>query len=105
MTLAKAEIAVQLCQSIGLTNRESREMVDAFYAEIISCLERGEPVKLSGYGIFDVRNKDERPGRNPKTGEPVPISARRVVTFHASNKLKDAVDSSSYLALPESKVA
>jgi len=105
MTLTKAEIAVQLCQSIGLTSRESREMVDTFYAEIIYCLERGEPVKLSGYGIFDVRNKDERPGRNPKTGESVPISARRVVTFHPSNKLKDAVDSSSYLSLPESKVA
>ena len=105
MTLTKAEIADQLCQGIGLTSRESREMVDAFYAEIISCLERGEPVRLSGYGVFDVRVKGERPGRNPKTGESVPISARRVVTFHVSNKLKEAVETSSYLALSESKVA
>ena len=67
-------------------------MVEAFFAEIASCLEAGEEVKLAGFGVFNVRDKPERPGRNPKSGESIPVLARRVVTFHPSQSLKDAVE-------------
>jgi integration host factor subunit alpha len=67
-------------------------MVEAFFEEIRTSLEEGDSVKLSGFGNFELRQKAERPGRNPKTGEGIPITARRVVTFHASQKLKAAVD-------------
>ena len=77
----------------GLNKREAKDIVDTFFEEIRDALARGEPVKLSGFGNFQVRNKPPRPGRNPKTGETIPIAARRVVTFHASQKLKDAIDS------------
>jgi integration host factor subunit alpha len=73
---------------VGLNKREAKEVVEAFFDEIRAQLEQGESVKLSGFGNFQLRDKPERPGRNPKTGEPIPISARRVVTFHASQKLK-----------------
>ncbi|NLJ63723.1 MAG: integration host factor subunit alpha [Alcaligenaceae bacterium] len=91
-TLTKAELTDFIFEQVGLNKREAKELVDAFFAEISAALERGEEVKLSGFGNFQVRDKSSRPGRNPKTGEPIPISARRVVTFHASQKLKSAVE-------------
>ena len=105
MTLTKADLSATLFEKVGINQRESKEMVDAFFKEISDCLERGEEVKLAGFGVFNMRDKPERPGRNPKTGVEIPISARRVVTFHASGCLKDAVDSSPHLALPASIAA
>ena len=93
MTLTKAELVDRLVGKVGLNKREARDMVDAFFEEISAALEKGNGVKLSNFGNFDLREKLQRPGRNPKTGELVPISARRVVTFHASAKLKTAVES------------
>ena len=92
MTLTKAELADLLFEKVGLNKREAKDMVEAFFEEIRGALERGESVKLSGFGNFQLRNKPQRPGRNPKTGEEIPISARRVVTFHASQKLKAMVE-------------
>ena len=89
--LTKAEMADILFDQVGLNKRESKEMVDAFFDELRACLVRGEMVKLSGFGNFQLRDKPSRPGRNPKTGESIPISARRVVTFHASQNLKAVV--------------
>ena len=91
-TLTKAELAELLFEQVGLNKREAKDMVDTFFGEIRDALERGESVKLSGFGNFQLRDKPQRPGRNPKTGEEIPISARRVVTFHASQKLKAMVD-------------
>jgi integration host factor subunit alpha len=91
MTLTKAELADLLFEKVGLNKREAKDMVEAFFEEIRGALERGESVKLSGFGNFQLRDKPQRPGRNPKTGEEIPISARRVVTFHASQKLKAMV--------------
>jgi integration host factor subunit alpha len=105
MTLTKADLAEQIYDKVGLNNREAKAMVEAFFTEISECLERGEEVKLSGFGAFVLRDKPERPGRNPKTGEEIPITARRVVTFHASASLKEAVEASRFLALPEAKAA
>jgi integration host factor subunit alpha len=87
-TLTKAELGEMLFEQVGLNKREAKDMVDTFFDEIRGALERGESVKLSGFGNFQLRDKPQRPGRNPKTGEAIPISARRVVTFHASQKLK-----------------
>src|SRR6202171_5925103 len=92
MTLTKAELADLLFEKVGLNKREAKDMVEAFFEEIRGALERGESVKLSGFGNFQLRDKPQRPGRNPKTGEGVPIAARRVVTFHASQKLKALVE-------------
>jgi integration host factor subunit alpha len=89
MTLTKAELADLLYEKVGLNKRESKDMVEAFFREISDALEQNDPVKLSGFGIFQLRDKPERPGRNPKTGVEIPIAARRVVTFHASQRLKD----------------
>jgi integration host factor subunit alpha len=92
MALTKADMAERLFEEVGLNKREAKEFVDAFF-EIIRCsLEDGEQVKLSGFGNFDLREKNERPGRNPKTGEEIPISARRVVTFRPGQKLKSRVE-------------
>ena len=77
---------------IGLSKREAKELVDTFFEEIRLALEHNEPVKLSGFGNFELRDKNQRPGRNPKTGEEVPISARRVVTFRPGQKLRDRVE-------------
>ncbi|MDR2614743.1 MAG: integration host factor subunit alpha [Candidatus Accumulibacter sp.] len=92
MTLTKAELADLLFERIGLNKREARDMVEAFFEEIRNALVRGEGVKLSGFGNFQLRDKPQRPGRNPKTGEEIPISARRVVTFHVSQKLRTEVE-------------
>ena len=94
-TLTKAELAELLFEQVGLNKREAKDMVETFFDEIRDALERGESVKLSGFGNFQLRDKPQRPGRNPKTGEEIPISARRVVTFHASQKLKAMVDVST----------
>lgn len=94
MTLTKAELADMLFEKVGLNKREAKDMVESFFEEIRVSLEKGEGVKLSGFGNFELRDKPERPGRNPKTGEEIPITARRVVTFHASQKLKATVEES-----------
>lgn len=94
-TLTKAELAELLFEQVGLNKREAKDMVETFFDEIRDALERGESVKLSGFGNFQLRDKPQRPGRNPKTGEEIPITARRVVTFHASQKLKGMVESAS----------
>ena len=91
-TLTKAELVDVLFDQVGLNKREARDMVETFFEEINLALERGETVKLSGFGNFQLRDKPQRPGRNPRTGEEIMISARRVVTFHASLKLKALVD-------------
>lgn len=95
-TLTKAELAELLFEQVGLNKREAKDMVETFFDEIRNALERGESVKLSGFGNFQLRDKPQRPGRNPKTGEAIPISARRVVTFHASQKMKSMVDQLSH---------
>src|SRR5690554_5324169 len=91
-TLTKAELAELLFERVGLNKREAKDIVDTFFEEIRESLAKGESVKLSGFGNFQVRDKPARPGRNPKTGEVIPIAARRVVTFHASQKLKAIVE-------------
>ena len=91
-TLTKAGLAEKIYDVIGLNKREGKELVEAFFDTVKASLEEGERVKLSGFGNFDLRDKSERPGRNPKTGEEVVISARRVVTFHAGQKLKAHVE-------------
>lgn len=94
-TLTKAELAELVCDQVGLNKREAKNMVDWFFDEIGRALERGESVKLTGFGNFQLRDKAERPGRNPKTGVEVNIPARRVVTFRASQKLNTATDEST----------
>ena len=91
-SLTKAELAEMLFDSLGLNKREAKDFVDAFFDEIGTTLEGGDSVKLSGFGNFQLRDKPQRPGRNPKTGEEIPIAARRVVTFHPSQKLKALVE-------------
>lgn len=90
-TMTKADLVETLFLRMGLNKREAKDVVDAFFDEIRSALEDGRTVKLSGFGNFQLRDKAQRPGRNPKTGEEIAITARRVVTFHASQKLKEAV--------------
>ena len=92
MTLTKADMAELLFDQVGLNKREAKDMVEAFFEEIRAALEAGDTVKLSGFGNFELRKKSERPGRNPKTGEEIPITARRVVTFKAGQKLRQRVD-------------
>ena len=89
--LTKAQLADLLFEHIGLNKRESKDMVDAFFDLIAQSLIAGEDVKLSGFGNFQIRTKAARPGRNPRTGEAIPIEARPVVTFHASSKLKEQI--------------
>lgn len=92
MVLTKADLVKKLMHGArGLSRQEAIEFVELFFTEICAALTRGEEVKLPGFGNFITRNKKARPGRNPKTGESAPISARRVVTFHPSHKLKDKI--------------
>ena len=93
MALTKAALAEKLFEELGLNKREAKEIIENFFEEIRKALENNEQVKLSGFGNFDLRTKKERPGRNPKTGEEIPISARRVVTFRPGQKLKARVES------------
>jgi integration host factor subunit alpha len=92
MSLTKADIANRLFEEVGLNKREAKEFVDAYFEAIRCALEGGENVKLSGFGNFQLREKNQRPGRNPKTGEEIPISARRVVTFRPGQKLRARVE-------------
>ncbi|MDA9689615.1 integration host factor subunit alpha [Betaproteobacteria bacterium] len=88
-TITKADLADYLFEKVGLNKREAKEFVDLFFEELRSALISGESIKLTGFGNFDIRKKSERPGRNPKTGQQIPVTARKVVTFHASQKLKE----------------
>ncbi|OUS30006.1 integration host factor subunit alpha [Thalassotalea sp. 42_200_T64] len=92
MALTKAEVSEHLYEEVGLSKRDAKLLVEEFFEEIRGSLENGEQVKLSGFGNFDLRTKNERPGRNPKTGEDIPISARKVVTFRPGQKLKNRVE-------------
>ena len=92
MTLTKARLTESLYNQLGLSKVEAKAIVESFFEEVRGALEMGEQVKLSGFGNFDLRDKGERPGRNPKTGEEIPISARRVVTFHPGQKLRAQVE-------------
>jgi integration host factor subunit alpha len=92
MALTKADFAESLFDEVGLNKREAKEMVDLFFEEIKNSLEQGKPVKISGFGKFELRDKTGRPGRNPKTGEEIPITARRVATFRPGQKLKARVE-------------
>jgi integration host factor subunit alpha len=92
VALTKAEMAEQLYAEVGLNKREAKEFVDAFFDALREALEQGRQVKLSGFGNFDLRRKNPRPGRNPKTGEEIPITARTVVTFRPGQKLKERVE-------------
>ena len=89
--LTKADLAEKLYEDLGLNKREAKELVELFFEEIRHALENNEQVKLSGFGNFELRDKRQRPGRNPKTGEEIPISARRVVTFRAGQKFRQRV--------------
>jgi integration host factor subunit alpha len=89
--ITKAQLADLLFDQIGLNKRESKDMVDSFFDLISTSLIEGSDVKISGFGNFQIRTKAPRPGRNPRTGESIPIQARRVVTFHASHKLKEQI--------------
>ncbi|NOY67179.1 MAG: integration host factor subunit alpha [Gammaproteobacteria bacterium] len=92
MALTKADMAERLFEELGLNKREAKEFVEIFFEDIRHALETGRQVKLSGFGNFDLRDKNQRPGRNPKTGEEIPITARRVVTFRPGQKLKARVE-------------
>lgn len=91
MATSKADLVDHLFNVLGINKREAREIVDALFEEISQALERGEGVKLSSFGTFSLRDKNARPGRNPKTGQEIAITARRVVTFKAGEKLKARV--------------
>jgi integration host factor subunit alpha len=92
MALTKADIADHLFDEIGLTKREAKEIVELFFKYISDSLYKGQQVKISGFGNFELHDKNERPGRNPKTGEMIPVSARRVVTFRSGQKLRARVE-------------
>ena len=99
MTVTKAALANTLFEQLGLNKREAKEFVELFFEKIRESLESGESVKLSGFGGFSVRDKKSRPGRNPKTGEEVPVTPRRVVTYKASQKVKDRIAKNNVSAL------
>lgn len=99
MSLTKAEISAMLSDSLGMNKRDAKALVDDVFEEIRVALEKGISVKVSGFGKFDIRDKSARPGRNPKTGQDIPISARRVVTFKPGQKLKSRVE--HYEGVPE----
>ncbi len=92
MSLTKADLSDALFDEVGLNKREAKEFVDAWFEAIRQALESGDHVKLSGFGNFQLRDKGQRPGRNPKTGEEIPITARRVVTFKPGQKLRARVE-------------
>lgn len=92
MALTKADIAEHLFNELGISKRDAKELVETFFEDIRLALENGEQIKISGFGNFELRTKNERPGRNPKTGEDIPITARRVVTFRPGQKLKARVE-------------
>lgn len=91
MTLTKAKMTEHLSNELGLNKSESQELIEMFLMEMSKSLEQGEPIKLAGFGNFKLRDKKQRPGRNPKTGEANAVSARRVVTFKAGKKLQQRI--------------
>ncbi len=91
MALTKADMAKSLFNDVGLNKREGRELIDLFFQELEASLADGEQIRLGGFGNFYLRDKHARPGRNPKTGEKIPVPARRVVTFRAGQKLRARV--------------
>lgn len=95
MALTKAEMSEHLIETLKLSKRDAKDLVELFFEELRLSLENGEQIKLSGFGNFDLRNKSSRPGRNPKTGEDIPITARRVVTFRPGQKLKGRVETAT----------
>ena len=103
MALTKADIAEKLSAAVHLNKRDAKELVEVFFEEIRTSLENGVTVKLSGFGNFDLRDKNQRPGRNPKTGQEIPITARRVVTFRAGQKLRARVENLGGEELPAEK--
>ncbi len=92
VTLTKADMVEHLYEELGLNKREAKDLVEMFFEEIRTSLGQGQNVKLSGFGNFMLRDKTQRPGRNPKTGEEIPVDARRVVTFRPGQKLKQRVE-------------
>ena len=92
MALTKADMAENLLTVVGLSRKEAKEVVELYFELISDSLRNGQQVKLSGFGNFELHDKNERPGRNPKTGDAIPVSARRVVTFHSGQKLKARVE-------------
>mgnify|MGYP006265572113 CR=1 FL=1 len=94
MALTKIDMVDRLIETVPINRKDAKQLVDQFFDEIKGALARGETVKLSGFGNFDLRDKNQRPGRNPKTGQDIPISARRVVTFKSGQKLKSMVETS-----------
>lgn len=92
MALTKADLAEVLCDELSFNKKDAKEIIELFFEEIRLTLEEGEQVKLSGFGNFELRDKNERPGRNPKTGEEIPVTARRVVTFRPGQKMKTRVE-------------
>lgn len=95
MAKTKADLALTIFEQVGLNKREANDAVDAFFDCVKQTLENGNMIKLSGFGNFVLRDKNARPGRNPKTGEDIPISARRVVTYRPSQKLKKSIEDNS----------
>ncbi len=91
MALTRTDMVEGLFNDMGLNKKEARELVNLLFQELEASLAAGEPVKLSGFGNFDLRDKKERPGRNPRTGEKIPVPARRVVTFRPGKKLQARV--------------
>ncbi|MDP0562826.1 MAG: integration host factor subunit alpha [Candidatus Endonucleobacter sp. (ex Gigantidas childressi)] len=91
--LTKADLTDQLHASLGFNKREAKELIELFFEQICQALEKNQPVKFSGFGNFNLRDKNGRLGRNPRTGEAIPITPRRVVTFKPGQKLKARVDS------------
>lgn len=100
-TLTKAELSELLFEQLGLNKREAKDFIDAFFDLITADVAKGVDVKISGFGNFQAKTKQERPGRNPRTGEQVLVKARRTVTFHASAKLKDAIQGAATLGEPQ----
>ena len=98
MTLTKADLADNLANKFNLSKNDAKQFVDLLFEELRDSLSKGEPIKLSGFGNFEVRDKNPRPGRNPRTGEEILVTARRVVTFHPGQKLKDSVENYSGVA-------
>ena len=96
MALTKAEMAERLFTDVGLNKREAKEFVDAFFESVRDALERGEQVKLSGFGNFDLRFKNQRPGRNPKTGDAVTLSGKYVPHFKPGKELRERVNNRDY---------
>lgn len=96
MTITKAELSQRISDTLGLNKRESKDIIETFFKQVGVVLETGENVKLSGFGNFELRDKRSRPGRNPRTGQDVPITARRVVTFKSGQKLRTLVENAEH---------